>query len=82
MNSFTSTIRPWTLPFQEIAEFIKDVSIGSDKMSDTLAKAELRDTCVEMIKIRNDAVEVMSELGMWRQRELDYGPRELIGLTR
>ncbi len=66
-HSVSSIFRPWSLSFQEIMESIKDDSIRLDKMSDMAAKAELRDTHVEVIEIRKDWADTKYELGMMRQ---------------
>lgn len=39
------------------------------RMSDTAARAELRDTHVEIIEIRKDFAEIKSKLGIMRQED-------------
>ena len=51
-HSVSSVFRPWALSFEENVELIREGSIRLDKLADIAAKAELRDTHVEVIEMR------------------------------
>lgn len=53
-HSISSVFRPWALSFEGIVESIKEGSIRLDKLADIAAKAELRDTHVEVIEMRQE----------------------------
>ena len=81
-HSISSIFNPWALSFQETMESIKDDSIRLDKLSDIAAKAELRDTHVEVIEIRKNWVDTNSELGMMRQENQRLADFIKTGMSR
>ncbi|CAD6593390.1 MAG: hypothetical protein ASARMPREDX12_007126 [Alectoria sarmentosa] len=81
-HSVFSIIRPWKVSFQESLESIKDDSIRLDKLSDMAAKAELRDTHVEVVEIRKNWAETKFELGMMRQENQRLADYITTGMSR
>ena len=63
-------------------ESIKDDSIRLDRLSDIAAKAELRDTHVEILELRKNWVDTNSELGMMRQENQRLGDFIKTGMSR
>lgn len=53
-HSVSSIFRPWALSFEGTVESIKEDSIRLDKLADIAAKAELRDTHVEVVEMRQE----------------------------
>ena len=83
LKKFMSSINnPWELSFQDTMESIKEDSIRLDKLSDIAAKAELRDTHVEVIEIRKNWVDTNSELGMMRQENQRLADFIKTGMSR
>ena len=81
-HSISSIFNPWGLSFQDTMESIKDDSIRLDRLSDIAAKAELRDTHVEVIELRKNWVDTNSELGIMRQENQRLADFIKTGMSR
>ena len=62
MHTVSCIVRPWALLYSEHVEAIKEDSIRLDKLSDMAAKAELRDTHLEVVEARKEWAFANSEL--------------------
>ena len=54
MHTISCIVRPWAIAHSEHFEAIKEDSIRLDKLSDMAAKAELRDTHIEVVEARKE----------------------------
>ena len=66
MHTISCIVRPWAIAYSEHFEAIKEDSIRLDKLSDMAAKAELRDTHLEVVEARKEWAVASSEIKLLR----------------